>query len=64
MSRKHNTRHDRSKSRYPERLRARGLGRSPRQPRLSDLRALHARRTQATGTPCPGLDLENVKEAS
>jgi len=29
MSRKHNTRHDRSKSHYKERLEARGLSRAP-----------------------------------
>lgn len=29
MARKHNTKHDRSRSHYPERLAARGLGKTP-----------------------------------
>lgn len=37
MSRKHNTKHRRSRSRYPERLAARGLTRTPVMTHYSDL---------------------------
>lgn len=37
-SRKHHTKHNRSKSNYPKRLRARGLSTSPRMTPLEDLR--------------------------
>lgn len=39
MSRKHNARHERGKSHYPERLEARGLSKSPVMPDLDRLRA-------------------------
>lgn len=38
MSRKHNTKHDRSQSHYPARLEARGLSKPPAMPTLEYLR--------------------------
>jgi hypothetical protein len=37
MSRKHNTKHARSRSHYKDRLAARGLGRTPRMTHYGDL---------------------------
>ena len=37
MARKYNTRHNRSKSRYPERLAKRGLSRAPKMTHYPDL---------------------------
>lgn len=39
MSKKHNTKHHRSKSHYPERLRKRGLSRTPKMTYYADLMA-------------------------
>lgn len=45
MSRKHNVKHNRSKSRYPDRLRARGVtGASVRMPTVETLRKQAAAR--------------------
>ena len=44
MTRKHNTKHGRTKSRYPLRLKARGLTRTPVMPDLDTLRRWAARR--------------------
>lgn len=44
MSRKHNTKHERGKSRYPLRLRKRGLTRAPK---LEDVHTLRKRQGAA-----------------
>jgi hypothetical protein len=38
VSRKHNTKHNRKRSNYPKRLRARGLSKTPRMPKVESLR--------------------------
>jgi hypothetical protein len=55
VSRKHNTQHpERNRSRYPERLAARGLGKAPRMAEIDGtqgLRARQERREKETGSP-------------
>lgn len=57
MSKKHNTQHpERSRSRYPQRLAARGLSKTPRMAEIDGsqgLRARQERREEQTGSPFP-----------
>lgn len=52
MSRHHNTQHpERGRSRYPQRLEARGLRKSPVMTPVDVLRTRQARRVEETGVP-------------
>jgi hypothetical protein len=68
MSKKHNTQHpDRSRSRYPERLQKRGLGKSPMLAEIEGtqgLRARQERREEQTGVPWPTRGEQAAEDAA
>ena len=54
LTTKHNCKHpERARSRYPERLRARGLSKAPLMLPLATLRSRHLARIKEHGTPWP-----------
>jgi hypothetical protein len=61
MSGKYNKKHpDRSTSRYPQRLAARGLGKAPAMVAVEVLRTRQIRRTEQTGSPFPASREEGL----
>lgn len=72
MSGKYNTRHNRKRSNYPQRLKARGLSKTPKMPSLESLRARHldkhgnlrAEYGQGGHTPTRVIDDDSLWEES
>lgn len=54
MARKHNTKHNRSQSKYPQRLKVRGM--SSASVRMEDIETLRKRQTRFEITPLIGYD--------